>query len=328
MSSSTSSRPFPFLRTLLQLRGGARLCVLVYHRLRDPIDALDTWNPDAGVFERHVETLAACFTPLGLAEAVERMATNSLPPRAVAVTFDDGYRDNVDAVLPILKRHGVPATFFISTGYLDGGRMWNDTVVEAVRATAAPALDLAHWGLPAFPLSTVDERRNAILAITAALKYEPPPLRQARVAELAERAGRPLPASPMLRSEDVRTLRGAGMDIGAHTISHPILARIDPAAAREEIEGSREQLRSLLREPVTLFAYPNGRPVRDYGPEHVRMAKEAGFRAAWSTAPGLASATSDLHQIPRVTPWQREPARFAWGLGRLFLGRPRAYARA
>ena len=123
----------------------------------------------------------------------------------------------------------------------------------------------------------------------------------------------------MLRAEQLRLLRDAGMEVGAHTMTHPILASLDDAAARREIEDSRDALRSILGAPVTLFAYPNGQPGRDYRGEHVRMVKNAGFRAAWSTAHGAADRACDAYQIPRITAWQADPRRFAWSLARTIL---------
>jgi peptidoglycan/xylan/chitin deacetylase (PgdA/CDA1 family) len=295
---------------------GAGLCVLVYHRVRPTADGLDTWNLTAEEFERQMALLSSCFEPLHLSDAVERLQSRSLPRGAVAVTFDDGYADNAEAALPILKRHRVPATLFVSTGYLDGGRMWNDTVVETVRAADGPVLDLCDWGLGALPLLTDAQRRTAVLRITNQLKYLPPPQREARATELEARVGVALPRNLMLGSEQVRLLRAAGMEIGAHTVTHPILAQLGAAAARREIVESRDRLVSLLREPVTLFAYPNGKPGRDYGPEHVQMVRKAGFRAAWSTAPGVAMHGADIFQLPRFTPWQRTPARFGFALAR------------
>jgi peptidoglycan/xylan/chitin deacetylase (PgdA/CDA1 family) len=101
------------------------------------------------------------------------------------------------------------------------------------------------------------------------------------------------------------------MEIGAHTATHPILTRLAPADARREIDQSRERLTAILGEPVSLFAYPNGKPGQDYGAEHVRMVRDAGFTAAVSTAWGVASTNSDLFQLPRFTPWDRRPAKFA-----------------
>src|SRR5581483_9499448 len=108
--------------------------------------------------------IASQFTPLALDEALSRMRSGSLPARALAVTFDDGYADNAVAALPILARYGVPATFFIATDFVGGGRMWNDTVIEAVRALPASVRDLSACGCRCEPadLSTDAGRLDAI----------------------------------------------------------------------------------------------------------------------------------------------------------------------
>ena len=111
----------------------ARLSILIYHRVLAQDDPINNWDATAGVFEAHMRALAANFSPLLLSDAVARLANGSLPARAACVTFDDGYADNVEVALPILMRHGIRAAFFIASGYLTGRRMWNDTVVEAVR---------------------------------------------------------------------------------------------------------------------------------------------------------------------------------------------------
>ncbi len=291
-----------------------RLSILIYHRVLASEDSLVTWDPTAAQFDRQMRALANYFTPLPLTEAVPRLANRDLPARAVCVTFDDGYADNVDVALPILARHGVAATFFIASGYLDGGRMWNDTVIESIRAHAGPSIDLASWGLGLLRLGTISERRAAIATILPALKHLPPYERDARAAELADRAGAPLRRDLMMREDQVRLLRSAGMEIGAHTMSHPILTRLGDDDARREIIESRERLGAIVSEPVTLFAYPNGKPGDDYGAAHVRMVKDAGFRAAVSTAWGVASGSADLHQLPRFTPWHRDPAKFTLAL--------------
>jgi peptidoglycan/xylan/chitin deacetylase (PgdA/CDA1 family) len=114
----------------------------------------------------------------------------------------------------------------------------------------------------------------------------------------------------MMRSDQVRNLRRAGMQIGAHTVSHPILARLDEAQARDEIETGKGQLEDLLGERVTLFAYPNGKPGEDYRPDNVALVRAAGFRAAFSTAWGSAHRHTDVFQVPRFTPWDRSRLRF------------------
>ena len=101
------------------------------------------------------------------------------------------------------------------------------------------------------------------------------------------------------------------MEIGGHTITHPILARIDAAEAEREIAGGKAELEAILGEKVELFAYPNGKPVEDYTAEHVAIARRVGFRAAVTTSWGAGRRTSDPFQLPRFTPWDRAPARFA-----------------
>jgi peptidoglycan/xylan/chitin deacetylase (PgdA/CDA1 family) len=114
----------------------------------------------------------------------------------------------------------------------------------------------------------------------------------------------------MMREEQVRELHNAGMEIGAHTVTHPILLNTAPDAARREIVDSGRRLAEIVRQPIRVFAYPNGKPGQDYGPEHVRMVREAGYVAAVSTGSGVATVRSDKFQLPRFTPWERTPGRF------------------
>jgi peptidoglycan/xylan/chitin deacetylase (PgdA/CDA1 family) len=289
----------------------ARLSILIYHRVLAHDDPLNTWDVTAGVFEAQMRVLAQNFMPLALSEAIDRLNGGKLPPRSACVTFDDGYLDNAEVALPILQRHGLPATFFIATGYLDGGRMWNDKVVEALRSMSGPTLDLQAWGLPTFELGSDLSRRLAIQRILPALKYLPGPEREARAEQLAAAAHVPAGKSPMMGETHVCALRAAGMEIGAHSVTHPILTRVADAQARREIAESGQRLAEILREPVRLFAYPNGKPGMDYGAEHVRMVRDAGYSAAVSSAWGVAAPGADVYQLPRFTPWDREPGRFA-----------------
>ena len=288
----------------------ARLSILIYHRVLSATDAFNTWDATASEFELQMRVLSEHFSPLPLTEAVERLTARSLPARAVCVTFDDGYADNAEVALPILLKCSVPATFFIATGYLDGGRMWNDTVIEAIRTLTAPVLDLTRWGLGTFVLDTVDARRAAVAVILPALKHLPGPEREARAAHLGELAGIASQSKLMMREEQVRDLHNAGMAIGAHTVTHPILRNTAPDIARREIVDSGRRLAEIVRQPTRLFAYPNGKPGVDYGPEHVRIVRDAGYAAAVSTGWGVATKQSDGFQLPRFTPWDRTPGRF------------------
>ena len=292
----------------------ARLSIAIFHRVLpqpDPLFPGEVWRER---FDELCRWYAAWFHVLPLDEAAERLQAGTLPSRALCITFDDGYADNHDLAMPILQAHGLCATFFIATGFLDGGRMWNDTVIEVVRRCQGSALELGDIGvdgLGRIELETLDARRQSIDRILGAIKYLDPVLRQSLVDRIAERAGVTLPDNLMMRSEQVRALRRGGMQVGAHTVNHPILARQDEAAARGEMARSKATLEDLLGEPVPLFAYPNGKPGRDYGARDVALAQRAGFRAAVSTGHGAARRGTDLlFQLPRFTPWDRSAWRF------------------
>jgi len=312
MASSLSKFLVKGLAALASPAGArARLSVLIYHRVLPAADMFNNWDVTAGEFELQMRALSEQFSPLPLGEAVARLATASLPARAVCVTFDDGYADNAEIALPILQKYRVPATFFIATGYLDGGRMFNDTVTEAIRTCAAPTLDLASLGLGTVSLDSVAAQRAAIAKLLPVLKYLPAPERASWASRLADMAGIPGGSTLMMREEQVRELHAAGMEIGAHTVTHPILLNTASDLAQREIVESGKRLAEIVRQPVRLFAYPNGKPGVDYGPEHVAMVRDAGYSAAVSTGWGVATAGSDTFELPRFTPWDRTPGRFA-----------------
>ena len=290
-----------------------RLSILIFHRVLPQVDPLFPGEVDASRFDTLCAWLRADFNVLPLDEAVRRLDSGSLPVRAACITFDDGYADNCTHALPILQRHGLPAIFYIATGFLDGGRMWNDTVIESIRRAPQTSLDLGALGIEGLgriELGSLPARRAAIDRILVAIKHKRADERLALTERLATQAGAPLPDDLMMRSDQVRQLRAGGMLVGAHTVSHPILATLSDDEARHEIAACREHLQSLLGEPVMHFAYPNGRPGADYNDESVRIVRELGFDSAVSTAPGAARSPTDRFQLPRFTPWDRTRGRF------------------
>jgi len=290
-------------------RSGA-LLVLIYHRVLAAVDPMIPDEPDSQQFAAQMDLVRSLFTVLPLPEAVERLHNGTLPPRAAAITFDDGYANNAEIAAPILAARGLTATFFVATGFLDGGRMFNDTVIEAVRR-APEEFDLNDLGLGTYTLRDDAARRAAIAALLGRLKYLDPRQRLALAETLAERVGGGLPTNLMMTRAQVRELAQSGMQLGAHTVNHPILTRVDRQLAEAEILGSKHELERITGQPVETFAYPNGRPRTDYDATHVELVRAAGFRVAVSTAWGSAHPSSDRLQIPRVAPWDRAAAKYA-----------------
>lgn len=289
-------------------RGG--LSILIFHRVHPVPDPLFPGETDASRFEALLEWLVSSFSVLPLDQAITCLRAGTLPPRALSITFDDGYADNFTVALPLLQKHGLNATFFISTGALDGGCMWNDVVIEIIRRAEPELIDLRHLGLDLHPLRTIADRRAAIDGLLAKLKYVQFDERTEKVAALAEWYGRELPDNLMMTSSQLRAMHAAGMGVGGHSQHHPILAELDDKRALDEIAGGKRDLETIIGHRVSLFAYPNGKPGRDYANRHVDMVRRAGYVGAVSTSPGMARCGTDLYQLPRFTPWDRSLLRF------------------
>ena len=288
----------------------ARLSILIFHRVAVAPDALLPDEMDARQFDRILGWVGRGFQVLPLAAALQSLTSGTLAPRAAAITFDDGYLDNHAVALPLLSRHRLPATFFIATDFLDGGMMFNDAVIASIRETRRATLDLDALGLGVLPVSTIEQRRHALRRVISAVKYLDPAERNRAVQALHQAAGTAPAGDPMMKRRHLMDLLSAGMSVGAHTCSHPILSRLADPLALREIRDSKVRLESELGVEVPLFAYPNGRPGTDYTAAHAEMVRACGFRGAVSTAPGAASRASDVFQMPRFLPWDQTGLRF------------------
>ncbi|MFM8332651.1 MAG: polysaccharide deacetylase family protein [Candidatus Methylumidiphilus sp.] len=282
----------------------ARLSILIYHRVLPNIDDLLPYEVTADAFDKQLEVLKSAFNVLSLGEAVDRLKLGTLPPRSACITFDDGYADNATIALPILQRHGMPATFFIASAYINGGIMFNDVIIHAVRHSRSDYVNLNQLGFGEFALNTPSAKRLAISRILFKLRYETPPeLREDTANELAKLASdAPCPTDLMMGTRQLLEMANAGMEIGGHTLRHPILARLSLGNARREIADGKDYLEALLGIKLNFFAYPNGRPGVDYTLEQAELIPLLGFAAALTTSHGTASQNNCLFELPRFTP--------------------------
>lgn len=286
------------------------LSILIYRRVLRQPDPLFPDVLDAARFAQQLRQLRRWCRVLPLAQAVRRLRERSLPGRAVCITFDGGYADHASVALPLLQRFGLPATFFLASGFLDGGYSWRDAVVELVRKAPGPRLDLSCSGLGAYDVGCNVRRRGVIELLLAALSTLPAVERLARVHGMARCI-----TPTMLSSDQVIALHRAGMEIGAHTVTQQALATLSNAEARVEIGNSRARLENIVQAPVRLFAYPDGKPGADFEKRHVNMLRSAGFEAAVTTASGAARAASDPFELPRLMPSDGRPGALLLQLG-------------
>lgn len=295
---------------LTRRQDGNRMCVVNYHRVLAAKNPLVGAEPDLPTFRWQMELLARCFNVLPLHDALQAWDAGRLPPRAVCITFDDGYRSLHDLALPVLRAYGLPATVFVTSGHIDEGNMWNDRIIDAIQVLHDGQLDLDEFGLGTYPLRSVAQRRAAIDTITERSKYLPPATRHAVIERLDALGGRAEAPGLMLTREMMLHLDREGIEVGAHTVTHPILTSLDDDSARSEIADSKQQLESILGKPVRLFAYPNGKAGMDYNERHVEMVRQAGFEAAFTTEVSAIRRGQDRFQLPRSRPWDATPLRF------------------
>jgi peptidoglycan/xylan/chitin deacetylase (PgdA/CDA1 family) len=303
----------PLRRAFSRGRPGA--AILTYHRVAAP--AADPKglcvHPDN--FAAQMACLHAEYHVLPLSELATRLQAGDLPPRAAAVTFDDGYVDNLEHAAPVLRRLGLPATVFVPSGYVGGEReFWWDTAFrllfpperlpETLRleGTAGPV----QWETGRFP-----ERRRLLWAVNDHLRCLPVPARDDALRQLAAQvepaAAEADPPRAMTAGELVRLLEGGLIEIGGHTVSHPYLPAFPPEAQRAEIAGCKAALEAIVGRPVRAFAYPHG----GHNRRTVAIVRETGYHCACTTRSGMARRGADPLRLPRlgVQNWNGE--RFA-----------------
>lgn len=298
--------------------------ILTYHRVArvaaDP--QLLAVTPEH--FAEHLEVLRSLLRPMPLAAMAA--SPDRLPENAVALTFDDGYADNLCEAKPLLEHAGVPATFFIATGFTEEPRepFWNalhriflqpnslpqTLVLEDLGYTAdlgdaasySPARFEAdrHWNVLTDAVPT--PRQRIYRDLCGMLQQAPTARREHLLAQLQAWAGidpAPLPEHRMMNVEELRRLRAGGLlELGAHTVTHPLLSAETDDEQALEITQSKQQLEAFLDETATSFSYPFGGR-HDFTPASIAAAWAAGFHCACANFRGWVTPQVDRFQLPR-----------------------------
>ena len=283
--------------------------ILMYHGLTEREDNRDWTQLKVDDFSRQMQYLSRLYRPLSMQKLVDMLDSGRLEPYSVAVTFDDGYESNYAHAYPILKQYGIPATIFVTSGFVLGtlplrGFLWPDYVSALLKSLAPRTVDWRHIGLGQHDLSsprTMYSARNSICeflkSIDAAKKDDILTTLDRKYGDAIDPDGfggyRPMTA------EQVRELaRGSLVTIGAHSRTHPILSRLEATAQRDEIVGSKSDLEAVIAGPVNQFAYPNGRR-QDIDEESLNLTS-ANFSCAVTTEPGLNRPGQDRFLLHRI----------------------------
>lgn len=304
--------------------------VLLYHRIgrtsSDP--QLLCVTPEH--FAEHVGLIAESYEPIRLQDLVAALREGELPPRGVAITFDDGYADNFAAAKPVLEDAQIPATVFVASGWLGGDRLfwWDELEVLLLRPGRLPPVleldtgtEILRWQLGDDAVYTSETA--AARSSWTVLDSDDPGSRQRIYRELSVRLrgldetarDRVLDAlrsvgerndsvdgelpRPLTLDELRRLASGDLVDIGAHTVTHPTLSRLEADVQREEITGSRQQLEGALGRPVVSFAYPYG-GASDFDQTTALIVRDAGFDHACANMSSRLERGTDVYRLPRI----------------------------
>lgn len=272
--------------------------ILAYHRVwdihREDAFPFDVELVSAGVaeFRWQMEYVRENFDPITFGTLFDILdGTTPAPPRPIIITFDDGFEDNYENAFPILNALDIPATIFLSTGYIATQQtFWYDRLAHLL--LAAPERDLTVHGLAETVQlgADVKSRRRALRKALAELKLMPNHLRLKVLADLEFELGELADGHQLLESrpldwDQVREMSNAGIEFGSHTVTHPILANLTDDELQFELLESRRAIELQTGKPVSTISYPVGG--RNAFNDRVRQAiRRAGYRLAASYLPG------------------------------------------
>jgi peptidoglycan/xylan/chitin deacetylase (PgdA/CDA1 family)/CelD/BcsL family acetyltransferase involved in cellulose biosynthesis len=296
-------------------RTGPSARILYFHRVNDDNDpffpAMST-----SLFEREMRYLAKHYKVVTLPELRRHLDSGSTET-ALAITFDDGYQDNYHNALPLLRRYGLPATIFLTTGSIDTREpLWFESLALALKNTRLDHLDLELDIPTRFWLRTAAERLDANGRLGQFFRFLPDEERRGRLDEVVallapeDADGR---RDKMLTWDQVRGMKKQGIDFGGHTVTHPFLSKTTPERALWEVSECKRRIEAELDSPVDYFAYPNGRE-EDFAGWSADVLRRAGYQAALTTVWGVNYPSTDPMALRRGQPWEEDPAVFAYKL--------------
>lgn len=282
------------------------LAIVMFHGVEDQPLSPPCWHvSDVALYRRQLEYLRRHFNVLPLEQALASLAAGTLPPRAMAITFDDGTRNLATQALPVLRDLNLPAAVFLATGPIGtGDALWPDRLWLAIARAVAAEVDLAPLGLGTRSLDGDVQRGSVYAATVEALKNLADAQRIAVLDEVLVALGYrdDGDAGPfrMLTWDEAREMAGDPLvTLYPHTVTHPILARCDDDKVEREITDSCAALEREIGVMPTVFAYPNGRP-QDFDARAKNVLRRRGVRWALSTAPGFADRFCDPLALPRL----------------------------
>jgi peptidoglycan/xylan/chitin deacetylase (PgdA/CDA1 family) len=281
-----------------------RPVILRYHRVYGPgPEPIYELGLSRALFEAQLDFLRQRCNVVTLGQVFDALFRGgSLPQHAVAITFDDGYKDNFTEAFPALRSRGLPATVFVAVDNVERGMpFWWDRLAAAIHAapSGSVTVDLGR-GKESVVLNGAESRRRAVERACEAFKLMPHAVAGSRLEGVLAALGTQAESTdPVLSWDEVREMADGGIEIGSHTLDHPVLSRLSPEEAMRQIVESRRRAEDRLKRPVRFFAYPNGKR-DDVTPAVKELVRKAGYAGAVSTIQGRPSPASDPFLVERI----------------------------
>ena len=311
--------------------------ILIYHRVAEA--NVDPWalGVTPAHFAQQLQVLNTIANPVPLRDLVNAKSDRELPPRPVCITFDDGYADNLYAAKAALEAYRVPATVFVTTGYLDVPQnLWWDELAKLILDPESRQEELSmnlngHHYAYAFPPEAAEPdgpdpdsqwraweaapgpRQSAYVAIYGMLLPLSNPEREKALEQLRRGATRYMDRRQhrcLTAQELCKLASGDLVEIGAHTMTHPVLAELPLDQQEQEIGGSKRRLEAVTGKDVNSFAYPYGKE-HHYNRQTVEAVQANGFTCACSNFGGLVTRFSNRFALPRFQPMDWDGDQFA-----------------
>jgi peptidoglycan/xylan/chitin deacetylase (PgdA/CDA1 family) len=263
----------------------------------------------ADEFEWQMRYISARCTPISLSGAIDGLSGGApLPDNPVAVTFDDGFRNNFTVAFPILQKHGIEAAVFLTTDHMGSGTqmLWTERVAWLLAYTRRPAVDLSFAGLAgASPCASPGDREATSRQLLRALKSLPLADRDRALDSIERQLRDTVTAAPdperygFLDWDEVRAMAAGGIEFGGHTMRHAVLSSLSPDERLAEVVGCKREIERQTDRQCTLFSYPNGTPA-DFDARDQQNLRLAGYKCAASQIPGLNDRGTDLFALKRL----------------------------
>lgn len=280
-----------------------KLLIINYHNICDDNSILPGIHHK--VLDKHFKFICRFMNPMPLTTALALSQQNKLPKRTVAITFDDGYKSHLTLALPLLKKYGLNATFFISSNHNGTKLMWNDRLYLAIMRCPLKQINVDEFDLGDISIASKQDKQIAFNKLVQLFKYQTLNQRHQLLTQLCQKLSFEVESRSdnlMLSEAEIKMLSDKGMLIGSHTLDHPILALEERQIALHQLSEDKARLEMIIGKSVDLFAFPNGKPGYDYNAETIELIKKSGYKYAFSTCnTPFELNTNNLYEIPRMS---------------------------